>query len=329
MTTNESAPAKAAESKAKELTVANDMDARRMFNNVEDAAAYLSASAEKYADFGAVTLAAPGIDSEGNFDPDVYAPGMQVMVAKLMRLKTPKNPTAGVKALVVVPVPSLEQFMANELGKAWVERIIQKELNHVAVRPLREAKDVDTVIDQIPTTMEQFISSARGEGGGIMDTYKEMFKKLIDSMAKLSKVWEKARLTKSELQAAYSSKAYAMEYYPALENRGDKPSLFVMSLQTAIVGAKAKGLDPTIFERWLETRDAKPLAGADAEEGEEEIDEDALALSLMEDTPAKPATEGEAETDAESTPPATETTAEGTESGTTTETAEKPAPATT
>ena len=259
------------ESKAK--TVAEDMTARRKFPNAVEAIAYLSNCAATLTDFDDQVFATQGVsnDDEGNlvFDPAIYTPGMDVMISKLANRE--KGGKSTIKAVVITAAPSLDSILSavpvNPSVREWLEKIVDKELNHVAVRQLRTAADVTTVADQMPTTLEAYISSGRESTGGIMETFNELFKDLIAAFAKRSPAWQKARLTKGELKKALESKAYALEYYPTLEDRADKDSLFVMALQLGINAAKKKGLDPAIFDRWLETRDAKAF---DIEEEEEE-----------------------------------------------------------
>jgi hypothetical protein len=254
-------------------TVADDMDARRIFPNIEEATTYLTKMAEELSDFDTTAIAAAGMDSEGNFDPKVYTSDMDVMVSVLGSRK------GGVKAIVVAPVPKIQTILDNPEAVAWMTKILHKELNHVAVRALREAADVATVVDQIPTTLGGYISSQR-ESAGIIETYNELYKGLNATMSAKIPVWAKARLTKGELKRALESKAYAEEYYPALENRGEgKDSLFVMALQLGIAGAKGKGLDPAIFQRWTDTRNQKALTAGD-EEGDD-FDLSSLTESML------------------------------------------------
>jgi hypothetical protein len=257
-------------------TVGDDMAARRIFANPEEAANYLNQCGESFSDFANIPLAAPGIDEEGNFDSAVYVDGMVPMVATL------KNQKTGVKAIVVAPIPTLDFLLSDDAGRQWVEKIIQKELNHVAVRPLRDAEDISTVVDQMPTTRDAYISSAREGGSGILETFNELYKLINSTLAGKVPVWSKARLIKGELKKAMESAGYAAEYYPALENRGEgKDSLFVVALNLGINAAKKKGMDPTIFERWLATRDAKKFSAQDQDDADD-FDVDSLTDSLME-----------------------------------------------
>lgn len=281
----------AAQAAPKVLTVADDMDSRRIFKNPEEAVAYLTHCGETFSDFGSIPLAAPGVDEEGNFDPAIYNDSMHVMVATL------RNVGKGVKAIVVAPIPTLDAVLADPAAREWLtDRVLNKELNHVAVRALRTAEDISVVVDQMPTTLAAYYSTAR-ESSGIMETFNALYKQLNEIMSKKVPSWAKARLVKSDLKRALESKGYAEEYYPALENRGEgKDSLFVVALQLAVQAAKLKGLDPTIFERWKETRDAKKFTGAPEEEAED-FDIDSLSAALV----AAPA-EGEKKAEPEAEP---------------------------
>jgi hypothetical protein len=103
---------------AKAPTVAADMDARRIFPDTATALEYINASAARFADWNETTVAAPGVgaDEEGHvtFDPAIYTPDMDVMVAVL------RKQGQGVKAVVVAPVPKVNVLLESDAGKAWV-----------------------------------------------------------------------------------------------------------------------------------------------------------------------------------------------------------------
>lgn len=269
------APATPAAAKVK--TVANDMDRRRIFDTPELAINYLTNIGETISDFGKYPLASPGVDAEGNFDPAIYTSDMRVMVAVLSKKKG--GAASGPKCIVIAPIPKLESLLSDAAGMDWVQSIVETQLNHVAVRVLREAEDISTVVDQMPTTRGAYITSGR-ESAGIMVTFDELYKSILNIMNAKIPLFAKARLTKGELKKAYESKGYALEYYASLEDRGAKDSLFVTALSLSINAAKSKGLDPTIFERWLETRDAKVFTPGE-ETDEDDFDLDSLTESLL------------------------------------------------
>lgn len=278
----------------KVLTVIEDMDSRRMFNDTASAIAYLNLMSETISDFNSQTIIAKGVSASESgemlFDPAVYTTDMRVMISVLtQRIHEGKS---RVIAIVIVPAPTRESILANEAAVQWLDKIIDKELNHVAVRALRNPKEgsnLDELSEQMPTTLNAYITSSR-EGGGAIETYNDLARGLIDSIGKQSKVWLKARLTKPELKAAMASKEYASEYYPTLEDRGEgKESLFVMALNFGKQVAVSKGLAPDIFDRWLSSRDETKLTGkADGDEGEDDIDLD--SLTFVEPKAATPAT---------------------------------------
>lgn len=274
MSTNPTeATAAATDSKApKPKTVADDMQSRRIFPNIEEATQYLTASAETFADFGDYAIAAPAMDAEGNFDPAVYNDSTDVMVSVLRAGRK-------VKAIVVAPIPKVQNLLDSDEGRKWAEKILHKELNHVAVRHLRDAEDVSTVVDQMPTTLDGYITSGREGGGGIMEAYDELYKQINATLAAKLPVWSKARFTKGELKKALESKGYAAEYYPAVEDYKGA-SLFETALQLGVAAAKRKGLDPTIFERWADTRNSKTFTPGE-DEDEDNLDLDSLTDALI------------------------------------------------
>lgn len=267
-------------------TVQDDMPSRRIFTDTTSAAAYLNMAANTYSDFASIPLAAQGIDENGDFDPAVYTDQMVPMVATLTKAK------AGMKAIVIVPVPTLDYLLSDAPGREWVEKIIQKELNHVAVRQLRVAEDVSTVADQMPTTRDAYISSSRDGGAGIMESFNELYKQINNTMSKIP-TWARAKLTKGELKKVFESKGYADEFFTALENHPKMGSLFVVALNMASNAATKKGLDPTIFDRWLATRDAKVFVPGTTEE-DEDFDLESLTDSMLAAPAEEPAKEGDA-----------------------------------
>lgn len=284
--------ATATESKDKRKTTLEGMTGYRTFDSTEEASAYLEKCGTDYTDFADQTFALNGLNTEtGEYDPAIYTDDMRVRVAVLKNVPRSvngkKEPTT-IKAIVVTPVPTLDSLLSDDAGRAWVQKIIDKELNHVAVRPLRDAENIDSAVAQMPTTRAGFIESTR-DSSGILDTFNDLYKIIGDKMGERAQVWAKARLNKSDLKKAMESTAYALEYYPSLEDRGEgKDSLFVVALKFGQALAKKKGLDSAIFDKWLATRDAQTLAKADAD------DSDDLSLDdLVADLDADDSEEGE------------------------------------
>lgn len=271
-------------------TVAEGMKASTVLANPETATAYLGQCAESFSDFAEIPAALVGIDSEGNFDPAIYTDAMDVMVATL-------RADRAIKAIVVAPLPKLDlTSLGSEAVQLWARKVLHKELNHVAVRPLREAANISAVIDQMPTTLDGYISSGREGGAGIMQAFNDLYKFTNDLFSEKSQAWKRARLFKNELKRALESRAYALEYYAPLEDRGEgKESFFVMALAVMKNAAEKKGLDPAIFDRWAATRNEAQFT-ADEDEDGDDFDLDSLAdelLTASTEDKAAPATEAE------------------------------------
>jgi hypothetical protein len=281
---------------AKSKTVLDDMPSPRFFPNVEEAANYLNQCDESYSDFESVPKIGNGIDWDtGEFDPAVYSDDSRVMVAVLTNRGTKQaDGTTGpstVRCIVITPVPTLDALLASESGVAWLSKVINTQLNHTAVAPLRKAENLTLAAKEMPLSLEDFVTTSR-ESSSVTETFDKLFRGILDSFKAKSPAWAKARLIKAELKKAMESAAYASSVYAPLEDRGEKPSLFVMAIQVGIREAKAQGLDPTIFETWLATRNEKTIADAEAEEEEDfDLDDIVLAAPIEEAAPAPTPTE--------------------------------------
>ena len=278
----------AADSKApKQQTVIDDMDNRRLFDSPEDAATYISKCQADFADFNSYPVAAVGLTEDGDFDPEVYNDSMRIAVSVL----TQRGEGAGsstVKAIVIYPSPKLEAILESATGRDWLTAIMEKELNHVAVRQLRKAENADEIADAIqtmPTTIEAYTTSGRESTGGILQSYNDLWQLIKKAIGAKSTPFRLANLSKKELRKAMESSAYALAIYPKLEDRenkkGERESLFEVAANYGLVLAKAKGLDPTIFERMISQRDEKVITADSDDEEDGEFDLEAMAAQLM------------------------------------------------
>lgn len=272
----------AAPAAAKPKTVIEHMDSRRMFDTTDAAMAYVNQCGESFADFDAIPAVVNGLieDEEGaaTLDPAIYTDSMRVMVAVLAQRGAKKGEPSTAKAIVVTPAPTIDAILSDDAGRKWLEKIIDKELNHVAVRALRNADDPTTVAGDMPLTLADYVTPSRDSTGGLMESFDKLFKGIIATFAAKSPQWAKRRLIKTELKKALESKAYALEYYPELEDRGDKPSMFVMALQLGVRESEKQGLDPAIFSKWLDERDAKTLNVKTTGDEDDDFDLDDLAF---------------------------------------------------
>lgn len=296
---NDTTTTPAAEKAPKVRTVIDDMDNRRLFDSPEDAATYIAKCQTEFTDFNSYPVAAVGLTDEGDFDPEIYNDSMRIAVSVL----TQRGEGAGsstVKAIVIYPSPKLETVLESATGRDWLTAIMEKELNHVAVRQLRKAENADEIADAIqtmPTTLDGYTTSGRESTGGILQTYNDLWQLIKKAIGAKSTPFRLANLSKKELRKGMESSAYALAIYPKLEDRenkkGERESLFEVAANYGLVLAKAKGLDPTIFERMISQRDEKVIEATD-DEDEGEFDLEAMAAQLI---AGESSDEGEEEAD--------------------------------
>lgn len=287
------------------------------FDSAEDAANFLTKCQADIPDFESYPFIANGIDDEGDFNPDVYTDATRVMVHVLTNRGTTTKDAQGteiktpatIRAIVVTPVPRISAIEADELGRKWLDKIINTQIAHVAVAVLRKSEDLNLARRDMPGVITETVPGNEGEepleierfnlasffsgreSGGVMETYDKLFRGIIDGFSIKSKAWKRSRLNKAELKKALESKAYALAVYSPLEDRGDKPSMFVMAAQVGIREAKEAGLDPTVFEQWLDSRDDKAAStGADEEDDDFDLDDIVLAQDEQDAKDAETAT---------------------------------------
>lgn len=289
----------------KVLTVIDDMDQRRLFDSVDEATAYIQKCQETYPDFGSYPVAAVGLTEDGDFDPEVYTDEMRVAVSVLTKRGDGPNSTT-VHCLVIFPAPKLEAILGlpegtelqNAAGTEWLIGIMEKELNHVAVRQLRKAENAQEIaeaVESMPTTVQDYITSGRESTSGILETFNQLWQIIKKGVGAKSKPFALANLSKKELRKAMESASYAATVYPQLETRqnkkGEPESLFVLAATFGQLLAKQESLDTTIFDRMLAQRDEKEI---DVAEDEEDFDLEAMAAAITKKEAATPAPEGEA-----------------------------------
>jgi hypothetical protein len=290
----------------KEKTVRDDMPAKRYFDSVELAAAALKNDLTVYGDIGDLPVVSPvdskrnaaglALDDEGNFvfDAELFPAGMRVMISTLStRVDGDKSK---IKGIVVAPVPSFDAIIADDAGKAWLEKIVGTELQRIAVAGLRDRKvngvlettDIQSieVLDAMPKTLADFVTSNRGGSSTLLQAFEDNWKSIKAALAQLSPAWKRANLSKREFKFGMSSHAYAYQYYPTIEEN-KAGSLFVMAIQAFTVEAEKTGADTSIFAQWLANRN-DTVIDIDAEEDADEFDFSALAAALNK-APAEPA----------------------------------------
>lgn len=277
------------------------------FDSIQDASAAIQSYATTYADWNehAGKLIVAGMDADGQIDAAAYPDGTRVMFHVITNRGAPILDAAGkktgtspatVKGMIVWPVPTHEAMLADEAGLKWAKDKLNTQIAHVTVAKLRDSDNIAAAAKQMPgivevdgvPTYDMASFFAIRESGAISGTYDALYKDLLDAFKEKSKLWAKFRLNKSELRKALESKPYALAIYGPLEDRGDKPSLFVVALNIMIESAKAQGHDPAILNTWLETRDSA-TATDQPEDADDDDDIDSALEGLILTKPAEPA----------------------------------------
>lgn len=288
-------------------TVIDDMESRRLFDTVEEATAYITKCQTDFTDFGSYPVAAVGLTEDGDFDEAVYNEDMRIAVSVLTKRGEGKDSTS-VHCIVIYPAPKLSAILGladgvelgNIAGLEWLTGIMEKELNHVAVRQLRKAENAQEIaeaVESMPTTIADYITSGRESTSGILETFNQLWQIIKKGMGAKSKPFALANLSKKELRKAMESASYAATVYPQLETRvnkkGEPESLFVLAATFGQLLAKQESLDSTIFDRMISQRNEKEISVSD---DEEEFDLEAMAASLAaKDEPAAETEEAQAD----------------------------------
>lgn len=259
------ATTEAATDSAKVKTVIDDMPSRRLFDSIEEANAYIGKCQADFPDFDSYPVAFAGLTEDNDFDPEVYTEDTRVAIAVLTQRGVGPN-SSTVKAIVIYPAPKLEAILSTDAGTAWATAIIEKELNHVAVRGLRKAETTDDMQEEIrkmPLTVADFITSNRETSGGILETYNATWQLVKKAIGGKFKAFGLANLSKKELRRGMESASYAAQVYPKLEERhnkaGEPESLFEIAARFGEQLAKKEGLDPAFYTRALESRNERTI----------------------------------------------------------------------
>lgn len=262
---------------AKAKSIGSDVPARTIYDSLVDAMAAL----ETYADYDGyddLPKIVYGLDAEtGEIDASRYPDGWPVYLVKLStKITKAKAAQLGVeigsypKALVVWPVPDLDTLLADDAGRAMVAATMETQLNHRLVAPLRDAENVSAMVGQMPATLAEWTTVGRDQSGSIYEVFNAVWPTLNKSLRQHSPVWAKASLGRTQARQAMESKAFAETMFPALEQSSQGP-VFVFAIQACRTLASHKGLDTSLFDAWLETRDQTVIAIDDAS-GEDDVE---------------------------------------------------------
>ena len=275
MSNTETAPA--TESK----TIADLVPERRTFADLESAGVALAAIASEAADFGTVPFLAPGaaFNEEGEFIPTApeWTSGTHEIMLTTLTTKAQKDKDGNVTkpaqtlGLVFCPIPTVEAVQSDPKGLETLLDVWRKEMNHRAVRKLRGAENMTAAVAEMPLSLESFVTSQSGGGTSGLAPWDKYLKDYSAAIAERVPAWN-ARFNrgqgKAAIRAAVENAARAAAIYPELEEAG----LFARLLQAIIKRAVADGMDTSLLQTWLDTRDQQTYDAAT----EVTLDSDAL-----------------------------------------------------
>lgn len=295
---------------------------RRVFATLALAGVALGAIAAAASDFDSVTIVAPGasFSDEGEFvptAPEWTAESHEIMLAPLAT-KTEKDKDGNVTkparliALVLCPIPTVDAVSLDEKGLDTLKEVWRKEMNHRAVRKLRNAENVMAASSEMPLSLESFVTSQEAGPSGLaaFDDHWLVYSQALAK--KLPTIWG-ARFPggkgKAAIRGAVENAAKAAALFPELESFGkDGASLFERLLKGVINAATNAGQDVTLLNAWLETRDAQTYDAKADESGD--MDLDALFSDMADESGDDTGTDGETENGDGDPPVVSEETAE-------------------
>lgn len=250
----------------------------------DQALAYLESGAKETENFYGLPVAAAGdIDEEGNLDTSIYE-GMRVRVGTLSaRTEVGKTKKNGLKAITILPIPSLEAIMADPNGNEFLDKIIAKELGLVSYRNIRDAStesDLLAGMAKSPRSVAEYLAESKRAGtAGDTETFDALWRGLRDSLKEAMPALAKMLPSKVEIIKAIRSKAYALAEYNELET-APKGSVFIKLANAVIQNArenttdgKPAPLDTGAIESWIAGRDELTLS----KRGPEVVDYSGLA----------------------------------------------------
>lgn len=228
--------------------------------------------------FGLPVAAAGEVDENGDLDTSIYD-GMRVRVGTLSaRTTVGKIKKNGVKAITILPIPTLDMILNDPNGNDFLTKTISKEFGLIAYRNIRDAgtqADLLAGMAKSPRSVAEYLAESKRAGSaGDTETFDALWRGLRDSLKEAMPALHKMLPSKVEVIKAIRSKAYAVSEYPELENAA-KGSVFVKLANAVIQNAKENTnegkpapMDHSAIDSWLADRDTVVLT----KKGPEEVD---------------------------------------------------------
>jgi hypothetical protein len=183
-----------------------------------------------------------------------------------------KEKTSGARAIVIMPVPTVEDYDADSAGHDWLDKIVVKETSHVAFRALRNVPDTSESIAELeqaaqrmPVTVTDYAEQHRATAAISLEAFNTVWPALRQMLLKEWPALKTALPAKSEIINAIRSKSYATREYADLESQnlfpfiGDAVVKMCGDLKDEKTGQPAP-VDASEVEDWLESREALNIA---------------------------------------------------------------------
>lgn len=265
---------------------------RKVFDSFEDAIAKVEAITAKLAEIGETTqipVIAAGVGDlakvESMDDPKLkWADGTYKIALGYLGLKRPKEEGGmAARALVLYPVPTVEQYIESDAGNDWLTKIATKETGHVAYRSLRNVPVESGVealyqtAERIPTTAAEFAEEQRAAG---LDTsaFDAVWKHLRADLVKAYNSLRESLPAKGEVINCIRSKSYAVAEYPDLEE--NELFEFIGKIAIELVNAlEDDDLDVSEIEAWLQSRDSLNIPPKERKQLETKLDLSAFKIA--------------------------------------------------
>lgn len=178
-------------------------------------------------------------------------------------------------AVLVTPLFSVATLLADEGGKAWLEKIVEKESAHVSFRPIRnseEGESLEGYAERVPVTLSDLVTAAARDkiDTEALEVLWPYFRLSIQTMAKNKDASAAATLAFlpgakaiPTVSKALRSKDWAVRNTPDLEKAGfwAQAGRVMLEVAKGPVPNPSKPedrieVDASVIAQWLDGRDA-------------------------------------------------------------------------
>ena len=268
---------------------------RVVFPSTESAMAFLAALAAKIADesgeFPIPTVTA-GLNGEGEFGPAYENADVAVTLLSTSPEYSGRGDNrklvkaAEAIALVTYPQPRIDTFLAADEGRKFLERLVHKDCQLAALRPLRKTDvNFETVANQMPTTAADYWTASERESNALDSaTTKRLTAVLADARAQVATIkslWDRKLLKLDTFILCIRSRDFALTAGPdfaALEEvnaGGTVVSIWERIASKSLDSAREAGLNDYVetVEAWIAERDTFKVGAVAADESEAPADD--------------------------------------------------------